>query len=128
MLWEQTEVDPMTKMIKTLFSLALIFAAPLALACDYPAPPKELPDGATATKEEMLAGVKVIAAYQEQMTEYLSCIEADQVVALQSLAEDDEKAETRSKNNFDKRYNAAVEDQTKAVERFNLEIRTYKAR
>jgi len=118
----------MTKMIKTLFSLALIFAAPLALACDYPAPPKELPDGATATKEEMLAGVKVIAAYQEQMTEYLSCIEADQVVALQSLAEDDEKAETRSKNNFDKRYNAAVEDQTKAVERFNLEIRTYKAR
>ena len=127
MLREQTEVDPMTKMTKTLFSLALIFAAPLALACDYPAPPKELPDGATASKEKMLTGVKVIAAYQEKMTVYLSCIEADQIVALQSLPEDDEEARSRSKTNFDKRYNAAVEDQTKAVEQFNLEIRTYKA-
>jgi len=118
----------MTKMTKLLFSLALVFAAPLALACDYPAPPKELPDGATATKDEMLLGVKAISAYQEEMTGYLSCIEADQIVALQALAEDDDEGKTRSKTNFDKRYNAAVDEQTKTVERFNLEIRTYKSR
>ena len=118
----------MTKMTRLLISLAFIFATPLALACDYPAPPKTLPDGATATKEEMLAGVKVISAYQEKMTGYLLCIEADQVVAMQVLADDDEDGKDRSKSNFDKKYNAAVEDQTKAVEQFNLEIRTYKAR
>ena len=118
----------MTKMTKLLIFLAFIFAAPLALACDYPAPPKDLPDGATATKDEMLAGVKVISAFQENMTVYLSCIEADQVMAMQGLAEDDEDGRKRSQSNFDKKYNAAVEDQTKAVEQFNLEIRTYKAR
>jgi hypothetical protein len=118
----------MTKMTKMLVSLAFIFATPLALACDYPAPPKNLPDGATATKEEMLAGVKMISEYQEKMSSYLSCIEADQVFALQALAEDDEDGKNRSKSNFDKKYNAAVDDQTKTVEQFNLEIRNYKAR
>ena len=118
----------MTKMTKFLISVAFIFAAPLALACDYPAPPKDLPDGATATKDEMLAGVKTISAYQENMTTYLACIESDQVFALQGLAEDDEDGKKRSESNFDKKYNAAVEDQTRAVEQFNLEIRTYKAR
>jgi hypothetical protein len=118
----------MTNMTKLLISLAFIFATPLALACDYPAPPKDLPDGATATKEEMLAGVKTISAYQEKMTVYLTCIEADQVLSVQALTADDEDGKNRSKSNFDKKYNAAVEDQTKTVEQFNLEIRTYKAR
>lgn len=118
----------MTKMTKVLISLAIVFVAPLSLACDYPAPPKDLPDGATATKEEMLAGVKVISAYQADMTEYLTCIEADQVVSVQALADDDEDGRKQSTAMFDKKYNAAVDEQTKAVEQFNVEIRAYKAR
>ena len=117
----------MNKMTKVLVSLALVFVAPLSLACDYPPPPKELPDGATATKEEMLAGVKVIAAYQADMTEYLACIEADEIVSVQALADDDEEGKKQSKAMFDKKYNAAVDDQTRTVERFNAEIRAYKA-
>jgi hypothetical protein len=125
---EPTEVDTMTKMTKMLVSIALLVAAPLALACDYPAPPKDLPNGAIAEKEEMLAGVKLISKYQEDMTVYLSCIEAGQIVAVQAFADDDDESKARSKSNFDKRYNAAVEEQTKTVEIFNLEIRAYKAR
>jgi hypothetical protein len=117
----------MTKMTKVLVSIALVIATPLALACDYPAPPKDLPNGATAAKEEMLAGVKLISKYQEDMAVYLSCIEADQIVALQAVADDDEDGKARSEDNFDKRYNAAVDEQTKTVEIFNLEIRAYKA-
>ena len=115
-------------MTKVLISLALVFVTPLALACDYPAPPKDLPDGSTAAKDEMLAGVKAISAYQADMAEYLACIEADQIVATQALADDDEEAKKRNQNNFDKKYNAAVEEQTKTVEMFNLEIRAFKAR
>lgn len=115
-------------MIKNLLvSLALIAAAPLALACDYPAPPKDLPDGATATKEEMLAGVKKISAYQDNMTEYLSCVESDEVVAMQALADDDEEGKAQRKLMFDKKYNAAVDEQTRTVEEFNAEIREFKA-
>ncbi len=117
----------MKNMTKLLVSLAFILATPLALACDYPARPKNLPDGSTATKEEMLAGVKVIAAYQASMTEYLTCIEADEIVAVQALADDDEDGRKQSKIMFDKKYNAAVDEQTETVERFNVEIRAYKA-
>ena len=118
----------MNIMTKVLISLALIFTSSLALACNYPAPPKELPDGATATKDEMLAGVKMISKYQEEMTSYLACIEADQIVASQALDDEDEEGKERSQDNFNKKYNAAVEAQTKTVEQFNLEIRTYKGR
>ncbi len=111
-----------------MLSLGLVLVAPLALACDYPAPPKNLPEGATSTKEEMLAGVKMISSYQAEMAVYLDCIEADEIVATQALAEDDEEGKRQSKIMFDKKYNAAVDEQTKTVEIFNAEIRDFKAR
>lgn len=118
----------MTKMTNVVISAALFFLAPLALACDYPAPPKDLPDGATSSKDEMLAGVKLISAYQADMTAYLDCIEADQIVALQAIADDDDDGKEQGKLMFDKKYNAAVDEQTRTVEQFNAEIRAYKAR
>ena len=117
----------MTKITKTLLSFALILSAPLVFACDYPAPPKSLPDGNTSTKDEMLAGVKFIAAYQEDMSTYLACIESEEVLAVQALGDDDDAKKQRSLM-FGKKYNAAVEEQTRTVEKFNAEIRAYKAR
>jgi len=117
----------MKKMTKVLISIAVVFAAPLAFACDYPAPPKNLPDGASSSKDDMIAGVKVISAYQASMTEYLACIEADEVVATLALDDDDKKGKTRRKDMFDKKYNAAVDEQTRTVEIFNAEIRDFKA-
>ncbi len=116
----------MTTMTRILFSAALMFVAPLALACDYPAPPGDMPDGASSEKQEMLEGVKKISAYQEKMTEYLACIEADEVVALQALADDD--AKKQREDMFEKKYNAAVEEQTRVVEQFNIEIRAFRDR
>ena len=118
----------MKTMTKVLISLALLAAAPFAQACDYPAPPKDLPLGATATKDEMLAGVSKISEYQAEMTEYLTCIEAEEVVAMQALAEDDVEGRAQSKLMFDKKFNAAVDEQTSTVELFNAEIRAFKAR
>lgn len=105
----------------------MLLAANLAYACDYPAPPDSMPNGETASKEEMLAGVKMINEYQEDMNEYLSCIEANEVVAAEATDSDDE-AKAQRKEMFNKRYNAAVEEQTLAVEEFNAQIRAYKAR
>lgn len=76
----------------------------------------------------MLAGVKMVAAYQEKMSEYLTCIEADQIVATQSLTDDDEEGKKQLKTMSNKKYNAAVDEQTRTVELFNAEIRAYKAR
>lgn len=114
-------------MTKLLISIAILAASPLAFACDYPAPPKNLPMGASATKEEMLAGVGLISKYQASMSEYLACIEADEVVAVQALSDDDIEGKDQSKSMFDKKFNAAVDEQTRTVEQFNAEIRAYKA-
>jgi len=118
----------MNNMTKLLTCIALVFMTQYAFACDYPAPPKDLPDGESAEKSQMLAGVKTISAYQEKMSEYLSCIEADEIVAMQALDDDDEEGKKQRKSMFDKKYNAAVDEQTRTVEEFNAEIRAYKAR
>ena len=128
MLWAQKEVDPMNIMTKTILGLILTLSATFSIACDYPASPKDLPDGTTATKDEMLAGVKVIAGYQEEMATYLACIEADEIVAAQAQESDDEDGKKQRKSMFDKKYNAAVDEQTKTVEEFNAQIRAFKAR
>jgi hypothetical protein len=117
----------MNKIMKLLAICILVFLAPMVFACDYPAPPRELPDGTSADIEAMKVGVAKIAAYQEEMNEYLSCIEAEEVVAIQALA-DDEDAKKQRKTMFDKKFNAAVDEQTRAVEQFNAEIRAYKER
>ena len=111
-----------------IITAAIIFAAPLAIACDYPAPPKNLPDGSTAEIAEMKVGVKRIADYQNDMSTYLSCIEAEEVVAVLSLDEGDKDGKKQSKIMFDKKYNAAVQEQTASVEIFNAEIREFKDR
>lgn len=123
----QLNDNMMQKITKTLVTLVVVLASPVAFACDYPSRLDTLPDGATATKEEMLAGVKLINTYQSTMTEYLACIEADQVVAEQAIDETDVEASEQSKNMFNLKYNAAVEEQALTVEKFNAEIRAYKA-
>ena len=118
----------MTNIKRILIATTLILAAPFVFACDYPAPPKDLPDGASSTKDEMLVGVKLISAYQEDMETYFACVEADEVVAVQALADDDEDGKKQRAMMFEKKYNAAVEEQMRAVEKFNAEIRAYKSR
>ena len=116
--------------LKTRLSISIVTLclAPLALACEYPSPPAGLPDGNTATKEEMIAGVKVIKAFQQAMIDYRSCIEANEVLALQSIAEDDADGRARQKEIATQKHDASVEDESRVVEQFNIQIRAYKAR
>jgi hypothetical protein len=116
----------MSMMNKLILSAAIAFAAPVAVACDYPPRPNDLPNGATASKQQMLDGVKTIKAYQEAMGTYLSCIEADQAVAAQNFESADKETKKQSEEMFNKKYNAAVEEQTLSVEEFNAQIRAYK--
>ena len=121
------------RMKKLILSIALIFCMPLALACNYPAPPKSIPDGTASNKNEILAGVKMIAAYQEDMSTYLSCMEADAKKVLEKFARQKRKslASTSKRKVFIKKYSAkykaVVEMQMRTVELLNAEIRAFKA-
>lgn len=117
----------MYKMTKTLVSILLIFAAPLALACDYPTR-ADVPDGATATKEEMIAGQRGVKAYMSAMEDYLSCIEATEQETVAGPDELNEEAKQQRIDMLNKKYNAAVEEMNIVAEEFNIQVRAYKER
>ena len=57
-----------------LATLMLGSATALAGDCNKPASP-ELPDGANASMEEMLAGQQAVKAFQTENLEYMDCLE-----------------------------------------------------
>ena len=72
----------MNKLMNTAVSVALLFFAQGVLACDYPQRVDAVPDGNSATRDEMIAGKKSVQTYLGKMEEYLSCIEAEEAQAV----------------------------------------------
>jgi len=108
---------------KISIAAAILFFAPVAFACDYPKRAK-IPDGATASTEQMLAGQKSVKEYMATMEEYLVCIDKD-VKESSDGTSDEELA--RRKATTDKKYNAAVDEMEILAAQFNEEVRAYKA-
>ena len=119
------KVDLMNKTMKSALSVAILFMAQGALACDYPAR-VDMPDGATATKEAMITGQRDVKAYMASMEEYLSCIEAEEATAVLSLGDVDEDTKRQREELFNKKYNAAVQQMNLVAEEFNVQVRAYK--
>lgn len=117
----------MKKTMKTAISVAMLFIAQGALACDYPQR-VDMPDGASATKDEMIAGQKGVKKYMANMDTYLACIEAEEAQAVIELGEIDEETSRQRAEMFNKKYNAAVEEMNLVAEEFNIQVRTYKAK
>ena len=115
----------MNKIIKSAVSVAILLLAQSALACDYPKR-VDMPDGATAGKEAMIAGQKDVKAYMAAMDEYLSCIESEEAAAVLSLGDIDEDSTRQRAEMFNKKYNAAVEQMNLVAEGFNVQVRAYK--
>ncbi len=108
-------------------------------ACTYPRAPEQLPDGEKATKEEMLAAKKVVTQYNNDITAYLNCLQLEtdeQLAALEKegaatqQTEADKQAFKERKEEFERRrtqrHNAAFEEVTAVVDRFNEQLRAYK--
>ena len=116
----------MTKLLQLLVATAGILGASLALSCDYPER-TDVPDGSTATKDEMVNGQRSVKSYMAAMEMYLSCIEtAEQETVAGGDLDEDEKQQRISM--FNKKYNAAVEAMNLIAEQFNAQVRAYKDR
>ena len=117
----------MNTLIKTAASVALLFAAQGALACDYPQR-IDVPNGANATKDEMIVGQKGVKTYMASMEAYLACIESDEAAAVLGMGDVDEDSKRQREEMFNKKYNAAVEEMNLVAEEFNMQVRAYKDR
>jgi len=123
--------------MKALYSIALIAALAAGnayAACTYPTPPDKLPDGATATRDEMLEGKKKVTEFDKAISEYNTCLqkEADEAIANLSSTITDEKERESKKADIqkmaDQKHNAAVEADEQLAARFNEQLRAYNAK
>ena len=91
-------------------------------ACELPLPiaVRALPDGATATEQEMLAARADITAYVEVARAYVDCID-------QELAAAGEGASVEYKSILVNRRNAAVTEQETVAAAFNRARQAFRA-
>ncbi|HZW60246.1 MAG TPA: hypothetical protein VFE85_08130 [Woeseiaceae bacterium] len=117
----------MKSFLKSVFAVTLLLAFHTAAACDYPAR-TEIPNGTTATKEEMITGQKAVKEFVANMETYLDCLLEEERAAraqIEDLAPEDEQLRDDLLN---KKYNAAVDEMEKVAAQFNEEVQAYKAR
>ena len=101
-------------------------------ACVYPQAPQNFPNGATATKEEMLSAQTAIKAYSSQVQdEYLACLEKEKNDAIAALdSSDTEYAQKKAaiEDIHAKKNNAAVDELTAIAARWSEEIKAFNAK
>lgn len=112
----------MTKIAIT--GLLLILASPFALACDYPTTP-HIPDGATASKDDLLAAKSAVQSYIAAVDEYLTCIESAEKEAVAAMDNPTPEQLQRRDEMLNKKFDAANEQKVMVGEQFNQQIRAY---
>ena len=116
--------------MKALLAMAFAVATAVAYAdCPYPQAPTKLPDGATAKLEEMVAGQKAVGDYQKAINDYTACIdkELDDAIAKggDKLKPDDKKKMQQVEA---QKHNAAVDQLQAVADRFNEQVKIFKAK
>src|ERR1700744_6048553 len=120
-----------TVLATSLAIAALAVAAQASAAgCTYPKAPENIPDGTTASKEDMIAGMKAMRAYNDLIKTYTDCLKSehdDQVAKIdQSLAQDKKDAQKADLDKVLAQKNDAAVDEAQAVTgRFNAQIHAY---
>lgn len=115
----------MKKTLRITTALSLIALSPAALACDYPTR-VDIPDGATATKDDMLTSQRAIKDYMSAMEEYLACIAREEKETIADMPEITEEELAKRDAALTKKHNAAVEEMEILAARFNEAVRAYK--
>lgn len=118
-------MNTVTRYLISILAAGTIWLAQPAAACDYPARPN-IPDGAAASKDEMLAASAAVKTYLARVDEYLSCIEDVEKTAIKAMAEKPDAKELQRRNDMlNKRFDAANEEKALVGELFNQQVRTF---
>jgi hypothetical protein len=113
---------------------ALLLAPGLAAhaACVYPQAPQKIPNGATATKDELVAANSQVKEYVKAVEgTYLPCLDQDKDAAIAALDPADPEFAAKKASIeaiHAKKYNAAVDEEAAVADRMNQEIKAYKAK
>jgi hypothetical protein len=109
--------------------IAALTAGPVYADCTYPAAPAKLPNGASATLEEMVAGQKTVKEYDTAIKAYVDCIDKE---LEDKIAKAGEQLKPQQKADMQKveaqKHNAAIDQLQSVADRFNEQVKVFKAR
>src|SRR5262245_20236132 len=109
------------------FVLVTLVLSTLSLSaqaeCAFPKAPDAIPDGKTATMEQMTAAMTAFKAYNESVTAFGTCLNEDSKEKSTSAAQ-----MMQIKTMQAKKHNAAVAELQEKAKLFNEQVRIFKAR
>jgi hypothetical protein len=104
--------------IATVLAIGLLVGGP-ALACEYPTDRVEnMPNGTTATMDQMLEAQGEVRDYVAAMEAYIECVDVDIDTNRESYEEEQLRVMLQ-------RRDAAVEQVREVAEEFNTQVRLY---
>lgn len=111
-----------------LLAVTAAFASTAWADCSYPKAPTKIPDGNTAPREDLLAAKKEVDQYNADMTTYLSCLkdEYEASITKDSGLTEDQKKQVATM--YTAKNDSAVDELQAVAERFNEQVRAYRAR
>ena len=119
----------MTFRILSGLALAALLATAAQAECNYPKSPANLPDGNTATQDQMVEGMKQVKEYNGAVTAYLACLEQEMNARIEAPGPDAPAEQIEQiKAIHNKRHNAAVDELEQTAARFNEQVKTFKGR
>jgi len=103
---------------RILLAVALAYAAslPAHADCVLPPAPSKIPDGSTATQQEMVTAMNTMKEYNGDVDTYTKCLEFEA------------KQNRLSHADEERMHNAAVDTLQKVAAKFNEQVRTFKAK
>ncbi len=117
----------MKNYIKLICSISVLFGVQSALACDYPER-VAVPNGTTATKEDMLEGQRGVKRFVAEIEVYLECIVEEEKISRAAIEEISAEDEQQRDDMLNKKYNAAVDEMERLAAQFNVEVQAYRAK
>ena len=124
------------KVFMGITATAVLSAGTAYADCSYPPPPDHLPDGNTATLQEMVEAQKTVKEYDKAINAYVACIQLERNDAVSKLApKPGEKPTADQKKAMDdmervevQKHNAAIDQLQSVADRFNEQVKVFKAK
>jgi hypothetical protein len=116
----------MTKGILTVSIMVLLGAGSACAAADCTAPDGNainIPNGTTATRDQMIAAQRAVKAYDTAVKAYGDCLQQELDAKVAAGANKQQLAVQ-----YDKMNNVEVDELQKLADKFNEELRAFKAR
>ncbi|HEY6483276.1 MAG TPA: hypothetical protein VIY54_07100 [Steroidobacteraceae bacterium] len=120
------------KAFLAILPIAVLAAGPVRADCSYPPPPDKLPDGNTATLQEMVAAQKTVKDYDKAINAYLACIQLEKDAAASKAGDKPTPEQKKALDDMSRveiqKHNAAVDQDQSVAARFNEQVKAFKAK